>query len=551
MATYPTPAQIDAAVPVDGKPSRALTNTALKNIVGAASYLPTDGSVPTRSVANADFSGGRLKAAPATDPDDCVTKVQFDQLKWGAIPDQPAVVAYGTTQAEARASIGAGTSNLTIGTTADTAATGDHRHDNATATTDGFMSKEDKVSLADAALKSKQNTFTDTTTSTSTTTGAAVFSGGVGVQGAVHSGATPDWLAANTQVAPMVFIRDMYRQQVEAGSGGMQTVLYTAKGQPSIMNVIPAFNLEDIDASLGVGVHPAFIVGGVQKSEIFIGAHIGSVSDNELISRPGVDPAHSRNHDQFVTLARACGAGWHVMTNAEWSAIALWSYKNGFLPRGNTNYGRSREATHETARRVDGGVPGADTGAARTLTGSGPAGWRHDNTPNGIADMSGNVSEWTPGLRLVDGEIQIIPDNNAALTATDLSAGSTAWRAIDGATGDLVAPGHANAVKYAASGTASYTLVCANWASFEGMTNPGSPSVSEAALQKLKAFGLFPAASSGLGGDAFGCDLTGERLPLRGGDWAQWEAAGVFALFVIDPRSYADTYIGSRPAFVL
>lgn len=146
---YPTPAQIDAAVPVDGKPSRALTNTALKNIVGAASYLPTDGSVPTRSVANADFSGGRLKATPATDPDDCVTKVQLDQLKWGAIPDQPIVVASGATQAEARASIGAGTSNLEIGTTDDTAAAGNHRHGNATTTTDGFMSKEDKVALAD------------------------------------------------------------------------------------------------------------------------------------------------------------------------------------------------------------------------------------------------------------------------------------------------------------------------------------------------------------------------------------------------------------------
>src|SRR5690554_1599398 len=30
---YPTPEQIDAAVPVDGEPSRALTNAALKSIV--------------------------------------------------------------------------------------------------------------------------------------------------------------------------------------------------------------------------------------------------------------------------------------------------------------------------------------------------------------------------------------------------------------------------------------------------------------------------------------------------------------------------------------
>lgn len=317
------------------------------------------------------------------------------------------------------------------------------------------------------------------------------------------------------------------------------------------MNIIPAFNLEDIDPALGTGVHPAFIVGGVQKSELFIGTHIGSVSEDELISRPGVEPAHSRNHDQFVTLARACGAGWHVMTNAEWSAVALWSYKNGTMPRGNTDYGRSSDAPHETARRMDLLEPGNTGGNPRTRTGSGPATWRHDHTMHGISDLCGNVWELTPGMRIVDGEIHVIANNDAALTATDLAAGSAAWRAIDGATGELVAPGHANAVKYAASGTAAYTLVHANLAYFESMANPGSPPVSAAALQKLKAFGLFPVANTGLGGDTFGYDLTGERLPVRGGGWYRGALAGVFALDLSLPRSYASTLIGARPAFVI
>lgn len=42
------------------------------------SYLPTDGSIPVRSVANENFTGGRLKATSATDPDDCVILVQLD-----------------------------------------------------------------------------------------------------------------------------------------------------------------------------------------------------------------------------------------------------------------------------------------------------------------------------------------------------------------------------------------------------------------------------------------------------------------------------------------
>lgn len=406
------------------------------------------------------------------------------------------------------------------------------------------------TSTGDNTFSGKQ-AISNTTPSTSSTSGAFTIAGGLGVQGAVHVGSAPDWLSAGTQVAPMVWLRDMYRQQVEAASGGRQTVLYTAKGQPSVMNIVPAFNLQDIDSALGTGVHPAFIVGGVQKSELFIGTHIGSVSENELISQPGVEPAHSRNHDQFVTLARACGAGWHVMTNTEWSAIALWSHKNGTMPRGNTNYGRSSDAPHETARRMDLLEPGNTGGNPRTRTGSGPASWRHDHTMHGISDLCGNVWEWTPGMRIVNGEIHVIANNDAALIATDLAEGSAAWRAIDGATGNLVAPGHANAVKYAASGTAAYTLVHANWALFEGMANPGSPPVSAAALQKLKAFGLFPVASSGLGGDTFGYDLAGERLPVRGGDWGGGAAAGVFMLFLGYPRSLAHTTLGARPAFVI
>lgn len=401
-----------------------------------------------------------------------------------------------------------------------------------------------------AALDSK-NAFTNTTASTSTTTGAATFAGGVGVAGAVHAGSTPNWLSGGTQVPPMAFIRDAYRQQVEAASGGRQTVLYTAKGQPSIMSIFPAFNLEGIDASLGTGVHPMFVVGGVRKAERFIGTYPGSVVNGELLSLPAVDPSASRNFDSFVSVARSNGAGWGLMTNVDWAGLALWCWKNGSMPRGNTNYGFAHDAPHETARRMDGFTPGTATGTPRSLTGSGPATWRHDGTPAGIADLCGNIWEWAPGMRLQDGEIHVIADNDAALTATDLSATSSAWKAIDGATGDLVAKGHANAVKIAASGTGNYTLVCGSGSSFEGMTNPGATPVSAAALQKLKAMGIFPVANSGLGGDGIWHSLSDERLPFRGGSWFYGAGAGVFALFLRNLRSSAGTDIGSRPAFVI
>ncbi|MFY0838400.1 hypothetical protein ACA371_28910, partial [Klebsiella pneumoniae] len=59
-----------------------------------------------------------------------------------------------------------------------------------------------------------------------------------------------------------IIIKDTLRQSVEAASGGAQTVLYTAKGQPSFVNIIPKVTIESIDPSLGTGTHPAFIVDG-------------------------------------------------------------------------------------------------------------------------------------------------------------------------------------------------------------------------------------------------------------------------------------------------
>lgn len=227
-----------------------------------------------------------------------------------------------------------------------------------------------------------------------------------------------------------ISIPDALRQAVEAASGGRNTVLYDAKGYPSIMVVIPKFNLQDIDESLGTGVHPAFIVNGVEKSEIFIGKFQAKVHDGVALSLPGQDPTVNVNFDQALNYCKAKGQGWHLMTRAEWAAIALWCWKNGFQPRGNTNYGRSSDQPYETGRRVDGGTPGSTSGTPRTLTGSGPASWYHDNTPFGIADMCGNVWEWNAGMRLNNGEIQILPNNDAADNTKDQSSTSTLWRAI-------------------------------------------------------------------------------------------------------------------------
>lgn len=352
---------------------------------------------------------------------------------------------------------------------------------------------------------------------------------------------------------------DALRQSVEAASGGANTVLYDAKGYPSVMCVVPRFNIEDIDPALGAGTHPAFIVGGVQKSEIFVGKFLARVHDNHALSMPGQDPSASINFDNANARCTVKGPGWHMMTNAEWSAVALWCWKNGFMPRGNTGYGRDHAQTYETGRRQDGGAPGNTEGTARTLTGSGPASWFHDNTPAGIADLCGNIWEWQRGMRLVDGEIQIIPDNNAAVTDADHSATSALWRAIM-PNGTLVAPGTAGTLKWnatGAGGTGNPQLATAvNSITGESGISQQYKDLTAAAgvnvPNVLKLLGLFPHDTTAtLERGRFYLRNDGERLPFRGGHWLYGASAGVFALSLSGARSGAAAHIGFRPAFVI
>ena len=337
-------------------------------------------------------------------------------------------------------------------------------------------------------------------------------------------------------------------------SGGEQTVLYTAKGQPTYMNIIQKFDLSTIDASLS-GIHPAFIVNGVEKPEIFVGTYQGRLVNGELLSLPNVDPSATINFDNFSTYARACGAGHHLMTNAEWSAVALQCYKNDTQPFGNTYYGRSSENPLLIGRRQDGLDPGNTAGTARTLTGSGPVEWRHNRKPSGIADLAGNVWEWSAGMRLINGEIQVIADNNAALHTIDMSATSVQWKAIDAVTGNLVTPDGngttAGTVKFANSGTADYTI---NGASFGAIRNLSTTNpVSAAALARLKALCLYPVVEDTAKFNSDGLWKTidaGERTPIRGGSWNNAAFAGVFALHLLNARSSVNTSIGARPAFV-
>jgi sulfatase modifying factor 1 len=306
-------------------------------------------------------------------------------------------------------------------------------------------------------------------------------------------------------------------------------LIFDSFGKPSVMVKVPKFYLDEVIDGAPHIPHPAFIVDGAEIPEIYVSKYQNIVVDGRAYSLPYQQPAVSINFDDAKKACEGKGKGWHLMTNAEWAAIALWAKKNGTLPMGNNNWGSDYEHEDEKGICFDG---------CKVLTGSGPDTWSHDHTSQGIFDLNGNVWEWVGGLRLLDGEIQVIADNNAA-KHVDQSPQSSEWKPLllDG-----------ESIKY--SETEDGIKVTTE--EQEGGWNGCQFSDLETDIKvpdMMKALGLFPADDSELT-DYFWAGLSGERLPVRGGYWRSTSGAGVFSVHLLNPRSFVYTFIGFRSAFV-
>jgi len=222
------------------------------------------------------------------------------------------------------------------------------------------------------------------------------------------------------------------------------------------------------------------------------------------------------------------------MTNWEWAAVALWCLKNGFQPRGNTDYGRAHDATNEVGVRGDGGAPGSTLGTPLTQTGSGAASWRHDNTFTGIADLVGNVWDWVGGLKLVGGAIFMPTDN-------DYSLAEGSWPDTGVKIDSTVASGGNPKISDTIV-NADPSMYISGWKSVTNKVAYTPPnSMYQAAIAPHDAAN--PKGAMWVNG-------TGERVPFRGGSWGVGSLAGAFALNLNNARSNSDALIGFRPAFV-
>ncbi len=360
-------------------------------------------------------------------------------------------------------------------------------------------------------------------------------------------------------------------KRIHEASLGRNMVFFDDQGNPCILVRVDSMPMSLLQSGWPNMPHYAFIVSGNAKDRFYMGKYqgvrVGSGTSTRVVCLRGLDPGNIINFDDSLTACRQSGLS--LSTHAMYAFIALRCLAKGFMPRGNNSYGKDVSVPSETA------VPSYiyNNTVARCAAGTGPDSWADDGTPLGIFDLNGNVWEWAAGLRLVDGEIQIIPNNDAALSTTDMSASSTAWKAIM-PDGTLVAPGTAGTLKYDSlapmtnDGTTqdkgAFILRTAlqnapdptwNWGNnyydynsmlFEQITADTGVSVPDI-LKQLKIFPI----SSNHGGDRWWIRNYGERLAYVGGHWGLGSTAGVFAVFLGGSRSRAGSYLGFRPALIL
>lgn len=339
------------------------------------------------------------------------------------------------------------------------------------------------------------------------------------------------------------------------------------KGKPGAYVYIPKFRLCDVLSTGDTTTHPAFIVNGSEIPGFYIGKYQSHIYDERAYSLPAEDPSVDMALDQAAKYNRNKGGNFHEVTAAEWAAIALWCHKNGTEPNGNNNYGKDHTETIYKAAPMSYDSSGR---IGRVSTGTGPITWSHDGTQEGIWDLNGNVWELCVGLRLIHGEVQAIPNNNAADPICDTSASSAAWKAIKAdATSwdDLFVTPDGNGTTQGTvkldwiNGVGGYNTVITNAVNgsaciFRKVT--ADTSIGDRAKLFLMALAILPdtalieeGIATDYKEDRFWVDnVSAERIFTRGGSWDGSYRAGVFQSSFGDSRSGFRASLGSRSAYI-
>lgn len=336
------------------------------------------------------------------------------------------------------------------------------------------------------------------------------------------------------------------------GAAANDEIILDDMGIPSVMVKVPLVYLDELGIGSAHVPHPAFIINDKVVPYIYVSKYINVVKNNRAYSLPNQDPGNCISFNRAVEVCYNKGPGWHLMTAAEWGVLHNLITAAGLEPRGNTKQGKSHIKEYER------GVlsPKNPANIHRTLTGSGGRNWE----ALGVNDIAGNVYKWVVA-RLVDGEIQIVPNNNAAIHNTDLSENSAAWRAIM-PNGTLVVPGTAGTLKFDYIGNPAMATpeihITTTLENQQAYDNAGTGSKQLGTLTAksgvtipdlLKALALFP-KSDNAGRGSIQFRNNGERLLYRGGYYGSTSHAGEAQGSFTSKRSTSDMWVGMFSAYV-
>jgi hypothetical protein len=301
--------------------------------------------------------------------------------------------------------------------------------------------------------------------------------------------------------------------------------IYDNAGIPSIMHRFTRVTNKELFGGRDK-IFPAFIIGGEIYDEIYISVYPNCNINGKPYSLPYQKPWTNITNDEAAAACFSKGEGWHLLTAVEYGLLANTSLKNGTLPHGNTNYGKYHADPEEQGQTYD---------DCRTLTGSGPATWTHDHTPEGVHDLCGNIWDMVRGLRIKDGVLQAAANNDAALQI-DLTLEGDGWKNVLDDNGKMVRASVGDEITITTDNNISGDYTGDEWENVK----------IEACSEQLKELAIYAGEPHAY---CYIDSTKGERFPVRGGSWYNGASAGVFNLYLYNPRSLSHDGIGFRSAY--
>lgn len=324
-------------------------------------------------------------------------------------------------------------------------------------------------------------------------------------------------------------------------------------------------------AAAGYALHRAFYDGGAIRLGVFVDKYLCSNSNGIASSIKNGNPLSSNaTHNPFSGLtgapanfyygalaaAKTRGANFFPSSRFIHAALAMLAYAHGQastnttynawyhatnnFPKGNNSALRDTNDT-EVLYVSDGFANACKAGSANLF-----ARTTHNGQNSGVADLNGNMWEFTPGLTSNGTNLYVL---KTTASMKDVTSGNTLATDLWGAAGiaalydDLGttfgAAWETGVARATAYGSASQVFSEAtsgnawNWAGLGGMLAAGD------------------GGTNAFGSDLFSDSKPNEMCPRSGGDWSDGSGAGVWAVDIASVRSGSSSSLGFRAALYL